>query len=299
MLCRCFQGFYGEVYLCKLILGGADTPPIKCAVKRLLHKAANDEAYEKDMQEFERELKLMVPLEHPNIVKMYGECFYTYRGDSHFPAYFLAVYISIITLYYVVSGRDRARAMCIIWCYYWFDYLLHLDCMSISLCNCLCLHVYRGLQMCLPLPVVIVVCSACRYSGPDVKTKCLRVRTSVCVVDGQVSRLIVMEYIRCGSLSVFVRNKGKRIPLDERLQLYKKFSLNIAEVCACTSIIYNHICIIYNRVTSTCPVAFNRDPLVVVSSFCLFPSRRQLPMASNIHSSFKTTIKELAILQHL
>lgn len=55
-------------------------PPIKCAVKRLIHRDVNDEAYEKDLKEFERELKLMVPLAHKNIVKMYGECFYTYRG---------------------------------------------------------------------------------------------------------------------------------------------------------------------------------------------------------------------------
>lgn len=39
-----------------------------------------------------------------------------------------------------------------------------------------------------------------------------------------------MEYVKCGSLSVFVRDKGKRISLDERLQLYKKFALDIAEV---------------------------------------------------------------------
>lgn len=39
-----------------------------------------------------------------------------------------------------------------------------------------------------------------------------------------------MEYVKCGSLSVFVRDKGKRISLDERLQLYRKFALDIAEV---------------------------------------------------------------------
>lgn len=50
------------------------------------------------------------------------------------------------------------------------------------------------------------------------------------LVDGQESRLIVMEYVRYGSLSVFVQNKGKRISLDERLQLYKKFALDMAEV---------------------------------------------------------------------
>ena len=39
-----------------------------------------------------------------------------------------------------------------------------------------------------------------------------------------------MEYVRCGSLSQFVKDKGKRLPFDERLQLYNEFASHIAEV---------------------------------------------------------------------
>lgn len=79
---RVLQGFYGEVYLCKLKFRDG-RPPIKCAVKKLINKDVNNEAvYEKNIEEFEREFKLMVSLEHKNIVRMYGECFYSYKGLS-------------------------------------------------------------------------------------------------------------------------------------------------------------------------------------------------------------------------
>ena len=42
--------------------------------------------------------------------------------------------------------------------------------------------------------------------------------------------MIVMEYVRCGSLSMFVKEKGKLIPPEERHQLYKRFAMDIAEV---------------------------------------------------------------------
>ncbi|XP_067941685.1 tyrosine-protein kinase JAK2-like isoform X2 [Watersipora subatra] len=119
------QGFYGEVYLCKLRQSNG-RPSIECAVKKLINKERDDEVNEAQLKEFERELKLMVPLAHKNIVRMYGECFYPFR-------------------------------------------------------------------------------------------------------DGQESRMIVMEYVRCGSLSQFVKNDGKRIPSEEREQLYKRFCLDIAE----------------------------------------------------------------------
>lgn len=51
-------------------------------MKKLIDKNYNDEAYETHLKEFERELKMMVPMEHKNIVKMYGECFYTYSGTK-------------------------------------------------------------------------------------------------------------------------------------------------------------------------------------------------------------------------
>ena len=73
------QGFYGEVYLCKLLQGG-NKPLIKCAVKKLINKDRDGETNEAQLKEFERELKLMVPLAHKNIVRMYGECFYTFNG---------------------------------------------------------------------------------------------------------------------------------------------------------------------------------------------------------------------------
>jgi len=50
------------------------------------------------------------------------------------------------------------------------------------------------------------------------------------LTDGKESFLIVMEYIGCGSLSIFVKNGGSRLGLDEKQQLYKKFCLDIAEV---------------------------------------------------------------------
>ena len=77
-----YQGFYGEVFVCKL-QKDTDTPPIHCAVKRLINmqREGDSEDKEKMMKEFERELKLMVNLEHRNIVKVFGECFYTYPGE--------------------------------------------------------------------------------------------------------------------------------------------------------------------------------------------------------------------------
>lgn len=66
------------------------------------------------------------------------------------------------------------------------------------------------------------------------------------VLDGIESRMIVMEYVRYGSLSMFVKDKGKRIPPDERLQLYKQFSLDIAEVRGI--IIINWYCCAMSRI---------------------------------------------------
>lgn len=74
------KGFYGAVYLCELKQKNGK-PPIKCAVKKLINKDVDSDAIEKGIREFERELKLMVPLAHKNIVRMFGECFYTFRGE--------------------------------------------------------------------------------------------------------------------------------------------------------------------------------------------------------------------------
>lgn len=69
------------MYLCKL-RQSSGTPAINCAVKRLINKDREGQASESELQEFERELKVMVPLAHPNIVRMYGQCFYTSNGES-------------------------------------------------------------------------------------------------------------------------------------------------------------------------------------------------------------------------
>ena len=74
-----FQGFYGEVYLCKLLQRGGRSIP--CAVKKMIHRERDDEAAQRSLIEFENELKMMVPLNHQNIVRVYGECFYTFAGE--------------------------------------------------------------------------------------------------------------------------------------------------------------------------------------------------------------------------
>lgn len=68
------------MFLCKLLQRGGRAP-IKCAVKKLIYRERDDEAAQKSLKEFERELKMMVPLNHQNIVRMYGECFYTFPGE--------------------------------------------------------------------------------------------------------------------------------------------------------------------------------------------------------------------------
>ena len=48
--------------------------------------------------------------------------------------------------------------------------------------------------------------------------------------DGRETRLIVMEYVRYGSLSQFVNKQYKTLGTEQRLHLFKKFALDIAEV---------------------------------------------------------------------
>lgn len=42
--------------------------------------------------------------------------------------------------------------------------------------------------------------------------------------------MIVMEYVVCGSLAQFVKSRSRLVGAEEKLKLYKKFSLDIAEV---------------------------------------------------------------------